>query len=279
MNNTETIFSDRKVKITGNIVSFFTFGGEFRVAGGKLYSNSKKEKPKPLTSDEIRKKNLKRAQRTVKDLVNSNINRSSLNSDKFLTLTQADFESDITKSNAHLHRFMVRLNRHLSPSIKKSNKGEAELSDNVRYLAVPEFQKKHGTVHYHLVLFGMPYLNQAKIAQLWGRGYVWINRIHQGSDVGAYMTKYMVKDIGDPRLRGEKCYMASKGLEKPLMSTLVEMVNYVYGYVKQFAKPAYLSDPLPIPFLKSVVVEKFSLWRYPKEVRYLKRTLALGSLS
>jgi hypothetical protein len=219
----------------------------------------------PLTHEEIRAQSLRRAKRMVVDLINCNSGQSHKNTDKFLTLTQADFESNITVSNKYFHRFIIRLNRYLGT--------------DVRYLNIVEFQKKYGTVHYHLALFSMPYVPQSVLAKLWGRGYVWVSKIQPGTNVGTYMSKYMVKDIDDPRLEGEKCYMASKFLSRPLISTIEEIVNLIYFRLAAILKPLRVCDEFPVRFLDWVTVERFDLWRYPKEVRYLRWYLAKNSLT
>lgn len=263
------VLSRSKVKLTGNYLTFFDFERSFRVAGyrlAKFFNDGFQTKKEVLTVDEIRVKSMRRAKRTVVDLINCNMLSSYKNSDKFLTLTQGDYEQDIKTSNEHLRRFVRRLNavvssRHHSP---------------VRYVSVPQFQK-NGTVHYHLMLFGMPFVPVADIEKMWGRGFVKLNRIRQGTDVGAYITRYMVKDVFDKRLMGEKCYMTSQGLEKPFVSTVEEVCDYLKNHIQGLARKIWTSL-FPVPFLVSVAVEKYDLSRYPQEVRYLKRYLAENSL-
>ena len=87
---------------------------------------------------------------------------------------------------------------------------------NLRYTAVPEFQKR-GAVHYHVVLYNLPYTKADVIAKVWGNGFIKINIIDDVDNIGAYVCKYMVKDLDDDRLRGRKCYFNSRGLFKPLV--------------------------------------------------------------
>ena len=97
---------------------------------------------------------------------------------------------------------------------------------NLRYSVVVEFQER-GAVHYHIVFYNLPYLKSDKLAEIWGNGFVKINKIDDVDNVGAYVTKYMSKDLGDERLRGRKCYFNSRCLKQPVEITEKEKVEAV----------------------------------------------------
>ena len=59
--------------------------------------------------------------------------------------------------------------------------------------------------------------------EIWGNGFIKINRIDRVSNVGAYICKYMTKDNKD--LVGQKCYFTSRGLKKPVEIKEGERVN------------------------------------------------------
>lgn len=127
----------------------------------------------------------------------------------FLTLTFADNIQDFETANHEFKLFMMRL----------GNKAYNRNNQNcLKYVVVPEFQKR-GAIHYHLVLFNLPYLPSKSIAECWGNGFIKIKAIDQVDNVGAYVCKYMGKDLDDDRLRGKKCYFSSRGLFKPEETT------------------------------------------------------------
>jgi len=80
-------------------------------------------------------------------------------------------------------------------------------------LAIIQFQER-GAIHYHM-LSDLPYTPKAKIAKIWGNGFVKINDITNVDNVGAYLIGYMNKKINDKRLMWNKAYLISKNLEKP----------------------------------------------------------------
>ncbi|MGW4235109.1 rolling circle replication-associated protein, partial [Streptomyces sp. NPDC004980] len=114
---------------------------------------------------------------------------------------------DIKKSNYNLKNFIQRLNYTLKIKLK--------------YTAVIEFQKR-GAIHYHLLVYNLPYTPVDVLSDIWGHGFVKINKIDHVDNVGAYITKYMIKDNIDERLLGEKSYFSSRGLKKPEEYILTE---------------------------------------------------------
>ena len=84
---------------------------------------------------------------------------------------------------------------------------------HVKYLLVPEFTKIC-RVHYHAIFFNLPYIKNNKLREIWGNGFIKINRIDRVSNVGAYVSKYITKD--NIKIEGMKSYFTSRGLFKPL---------------------------------------------------------------
>lgn len=125
--------------------------------------------------------------------------------DKFVTLTFADRDgldvTDIRQCNREFKRFVQRMRRRF-PDFK--------------YLAVIEFQDKNGrgAVHYHMIC-NLPFVRKNQLMELWGNGFVKVNRIGHVDNVGAYIVKYMTSDTDDKRLCGQKGYLHSVGLVKP----------------------------------------------------------------
>lgn len=144
-----------------------------------------------------RQKTLSKASRDVRRLINTNMSNIS----KFVTLTFAENVKDICYANNEFKKFIMRLQYHIGVKVS--------------YVAVVEYQKR-GAIHYHCVMFNVPYIANSELADIWGNGYVKINNITQVDNLGAYVSKYMTKDNEDERLKGKKCYMSSRGLKKPI---------------------------------------------------------------
>jgi hypothetical protein len=139
-------------------------------------------------------KNLMRSKLQLRRLINANFDEGS----KFYTFTFADNITDLDVANKEWKKFVQRMRRRF---------------DGFKYVAVIEFQKR-GAVHYHMIA-DLPYIKTKEIADIWGNGFVKANRIKHVDNVGAYVIKYMSKDLHDERLVGRKAYQCSKGLEKP----------------------------------------------------------------
>lgn len=124
---------------------------------------------------------------------------------KFVTLTFNDSMNfdikDPKECNREFKRFIQRLKRRY-PELK--------------YIAVIEFQDRNdrGAVHYHMIC-NLPYIPKSELSDLWGNGFVKINRIDKVDNLGAYVVKYMCEDLDDKRLMGLKAYNCSKGLQRP----------------------------------------------------------------
>lgn len=65
------------------------------------------------------------------------------------------------------------------------------------------------------------YIEHKYLADIWGNGFVWIrdlltaNKGNPVDNVGAYIVKYMNKDVLDKRLMGKKAFFTSKNLRRP----------------------------------------------------------------
>lgn len=121
----------------------------------------------------------------------------------FLTLTFKENIQDIEGANCEFTLFIKRLKRYLK-------------NQQLKYIATWELQER-GAIHYHLVLFSVPYIDNKKLAELWGNGFIKINKIKEtvkNEAVGVYITKYFVKDL-DKKVKQKKAYFCSRNLIKP----------------------------------------------------------------
>lgn len=159
-----------------------------------------------------------RTRERIRRLILANFDNHS----KFITLTFRENMTDLDEAHVRFKRFIQRM-RYKYQGFK--------------YLAVVEFQER-GAVHYHMIS-DLPFIKNKELADIWKQGFVKINDISHVDNVGAYMIKYMAKDLADKRLSGRKAYLYSKGLEKPceLRGEDAKRVIEIYGLNNK--KPVY----------------------------------------
>lgn len=189
-----------KAVISGNVVEIYEY--EKDVLTG--YKDTKKESKgrQVEANSEDKKKNrekvVSRARKDIRRLVNSNyISGRS----KFVTLTFAENIQDIKAANYEFKKFVQRLSYNMGYKLS--------------YLVVIEFQKR-GAIHFHVLFFNLDYIKVSELGDMWGNGFVKINRIKHVDNVGAYICKYLSKDNDDERLLGEKMWFRSRGLKSPV---------------------------------------------------------------
>lgn len=151
--------------------------------------------------------NYSRTQKYRRDMIRRLITQNfKTEGSKFVTLTFKNglgFDiKDVKECNRQFKKFIQRL-KYRYP--------------NLKYVAVIEFQDKNSrnAVHYHIIC-NLPYIKKIELADIWGLGFVHINSIDNVDNLGAYVVKYMNKDLDDLRLQGLKAYNCSKGLERPI---------------------------------------------------------------
>lgn len=104
-----------------------------------------------------------------------------------------------------------------------------ESEQHFKYIAVREFTKK-GRIHFHLLIDfkidGDLYEGscdlkrwERDIAKVWGHGFVDIKITTHIDNVGAYLSKYMTKEIEYDYFRNKKYYLCSQGLKRPEVFT------------------------------------------------------------
>lgn len=98
-----------------------------------------------------------------------------------MTLTYAENMTDTERLYADFKRFMMRL--------KRKYKGQS-----IDYLNVIEPQER-GAWHCHLLLrfndVGSIFLENKKIAEMWGQGFVTIRSLAEVDNIGAYLSAYL----------------------------------------------------------------------------------------
>lgn len=172
----------------------------------------------------------------LRRIINCNYNEKS----SFLTLTFRNHynEEDVEKANSELGKFRKRLGRYFKSK-------ELEL----KYLTTWELTEK-GRIHYHLILFDVPYLDRKKLESLWGQGFIDIKHIRDNIDnVALYISKYFTKDI-EKKAKYKKSFFYSQNLKKPVVSkkllTVDELNDIIVDdekitYQKEFESAVYLA--------------------------------------
>lgn len=174
-----------------------------------------------------RMQTLRDARNKCRRLAIANFNAESL----FITLTYASemeqLEDQVSVSDKHFKAFIRKL----------SNRGK----DKFDYIAVREFTKR-GRVHYHMICNAplswqdndeLRALERKIGEEVWCHGFVDIQRMNKTKkgqnvdNVGAYLTKYMTKEVNEERLKGKKAYLSSKGLAQPEVFNGIEALKIV----------------------------------------------------
>jgi hypothetical protein len=196
-----------------------------------------------------RKNNARRAMNEAKRLILSNFD---VNSSKFITLTFRDGSVPDVKD-------VKECNRQFTLFIKKMRKRYG----NFKYLKVIEFQdlNDRGAVHFHF-LSTLPYIHFDKLAELWGHGFIGINRIEHVDNIGLYVSSYMLKDFDDKRLQGEKAYSTSQNLSRPIVLYGHEAAEIIELYLKE--KKEIFTNHYDSEYQGQITYKEFNLLREGK---------------
>lgn len=248
-----------KYVISGNVVEQYSYEkNQFKGFDGHNEGGKNRGGIEP---SENRSKSLNRARKTVIRAINSN---PCL--DKFLTLTFEENITDLDYSNKELKDFIRRVNYQVFKTKKCV----------MKYVAVIEFQKR-GAVHYHM-LCNLPYVDVNALAEIWGHGFVKLNKIKGdknrfGSDecdnVGAYVCKYMTKDNDDSRLKERKSYLMSRNLDKPKeiyinineKDVLADVYDLEHPLLAHMHHQSHLSGVYTNDFTGNVIYNQYNLKR------------------
>lgn len=223
-----------KIIQTGHIIEIYEYE-KFNNLGSDIQygenEKEKEEKPKekikdPYSDYKNHKDSIQRTRNNLRRLINSNFDSTSL----FVTITYGENFQDVDKSNEHFKNFMKRLR------YKYGKEGI-----DFKYVSNIEFQDR-GAIHYH-TLMNIPhdftkeefdryeekygknrkpkraYVMENELSELWGNGFVFVKPVDNVDNAGAYLLKYMRKELNDARLIGKKKYFYSRNLNKPNIIT------------------------------------------------------------
>lgn len=244
--------TNKKLILSGSTIEEYTYGDrplsyDFEVPEQcRLHSKievvdeeSKKRK------EDSQMKSLHRTKSILRRLVNCNVwqwfkKEKVPHPPIFVTFTFRENIQNIKEANNIFSKFIKRLNYFI-------DKRDVLL----KYIVVIEFQKR-GAIHYHTVFFNLPFIKKEALAKLWGQGFIRIKAIENVDNIGAYISKYMSKNINDSRLEGLKRYFSSRYLHKPIE-------------IKNYSKALKISRLLPKEYL---IHEKEFESAYNGKVRY-----------
>lgn len=176
-----------------------------------LENTELKVEPEDRT-DERRKQTTRDARNLTRRLALMNFS----NGDKFITLTFDPKKFKIKKDLYDLNfvdkkfkDFILRFNYRFKTKLK--------------YIAVRE-QHKSGQLHFHMLCdWKTDFESEEEIrywerylgTEVWKHGFVDIKTVDHIDNVGAYLIKYMTKNLSIELYKGKKVYLCSKGLKRP----------------------------------------------------------------
>ena len=192
-------FTHEKLFVSGNYFEFYYYQKPLFYNFPPNRRTTRSARAENSLLKNRRKDNLWRTQQKLRRLINANLGKEL---PKFLTLTFKENITDLKIANKYFSDFILRLKRFLKYK--------------PQYLCVVEFQKR-GAIHYHCLIFNMPYTENIKgiFNQLWQYGFTQLKAIKEIQNIGAYVSKYLTKKNIDKRLCGNKAYFGSRSLKKP----------------------------------------------------------------
>lgn len=139
----------------------------------------------------------------------------------------------------------------------------------LKYIAVWEKQKR-GAIHYHIILFDIPFIKTKKIEEIWGNGFIKINKIDVDSkeNRGRYISKYFSKSVDEKDYK-KKSFFKSRNLKKPKVHKLttdldVNLNDFAIIYNKEYTR--FIPEKQVIAEDKELPSRKFK----QSKVQYVK---------
>lgn len=206
---------------------------------------------------------LERRQQTVRDARNITRRLALMNfkaGDKFITLTfdpkkfTEDELRDISFTDDLFKKFIMRFNYRFDTKLK--------------YIAVREFHKS-GRIHYHMIcdwkkdlLFEDEIRENERLLgeKVWKHGFVDIKQMDHVDNVGAYIVKYMTKNVAVHFFKGKKIYLCSKGLERPIVYKDYEAEQIIKQYELDRKKEVF-TNSYESEYLGQITYKEYNLKR------------------
>lgn len=252
----------RKVIVSGDVMEVYSYEKEptnnpnFELKNDEYNAldleNTKLETTPEDRTEERRKQTVRDARNLTRRLTLMNFG----NNDKFITLTYKKNMQDLTQADKDFKDFILRFKYHMK--IKR-----------FKYIAVREKQKR-GAIHYHMICdWDVELVNEEEIRyyerllgeKVWKHGFVDIKPITHVDNVGAYIIKYMTKNLSIELYKGKKMYLCSKGLKRPFeyKGEQAELLIKTYGLdtKKEVFTNSYESE-----YLGKIVYKEYNMKRF-----------------
>lgn len=265
---------------SGSLIEIYDFGRDIFLGSRSMTQPSLddleiEKNINNFDSRKILKASARRAKRNIKRLINTNCFCWFKNNGKpykpiTLTLTFEENIQNLKNANYEFTKFIRRLNYETN----KIEGRDIKIS-SLKYLGVFEIQKR-GAIHYHLIFFNLPYINDIynKMRTIWGLGRINVggknkslNKVNgqiKLKKIIEYFTKYIQKSIFENDFKHQKKYIASRNLLKPIEQYSEDVVYLIRGRLYDDLM-AYHYDSetdensTPIPYIKTLKYTQYDL--------------------
>lgn len=216
-----------------NFVELYEYEKDVSNTGGGRRGFSAKSKGKGLVADgnggflprkpnPKREDNARRSAVVFRRLVSANLGERS--KPLLISLTYSENITDIGQGHKDFNTFARNV--------------RAKFGKEVRYIAVPEFQKR-GAIHFHALFWGLPSEELARterhtrlVAGYWGQGFIDLVMTDGNHKISGYLSKYMAKAIMDSRMAGRKGYFCSQNIVRPVIEKNILVEPLFFGGLK-----------------------------------------------
>lgn len=248
----------KKIIVTNHIIEIYEFQRMPGGSDGKEDNDDYDALDLDNTKLEIEDRKDKRREQTVRDARNTTRRLALMNfgeRSKFITLTFKENVQDIDFADSEFKKFIKRFKYKFG-------------IDQLKYIAVREFQKR-GAIHYHMICdWQADFPTEEEIRhherilgqEVWKHGFVDIKQIDHVDNVGAYIIKYMTKDVAVEFFKGKKIYLCSKGLDRPLVYRDYYAEQIIKAYSLD-AKKEVFTNSYESEYLGTVTYKEFNLKR------------------
>lgn len=194
------------------------------------------------------KKNVRRSKIRLRRLINSNLGQYQ-ELDKFLTLTCPNLK-DRDEAVRLFKNFVKRLRYNFGKEFAYI--AVMEIQDGSRLL---DKSKATNDIHFHTLLFNLPYVPKKILQKIWGKGIIDIRKIRDYKDPAGYLVNYLVDD-DILNLHRKKTYLSSPNLIKPIefLSTDFKDVLELYDKLK---REIVFTDTFEAEYVGKVTYVKF----------------------
>lgn len=224
----------KKIIRYANVVELYEYTNDIRDSRRGLQGNNGSKSLDSRRASRIRsgkqrqsvktENNARRSALAFRRIVSANLGESE--NPLLITLTYAENITDIKQGHKDFNTF--------ARNVRNS------FGQNIRYIAVPEFQKR-GAVHFHALFWGVPSKELASterstrlVAKLWGLGYVDLHCTDGDMKLSSYLAKYMAKTFMDERLGFSKAYVCSRNIIRPEEFKDPIILPYFWGGLNDF---------------------------------------------